>query len=214
MVRGTRLLLPEETNRFDFVVNKLTQIVVGAGYHKILVPSIWEQQTFVDKAGPEILGQMYTFTDKGGRDLCLIPEVTAIVQEQYTKSWSKEWPKPVRIFYCQRCYRYERPQEGRYREFTQFGIELLGGKPHEDYSEVRDLLMAMLSAILLPSEWKLRESVKRGLSYYTEDGFEACAEILGAQKQVAGGGRYKEGIGFAVGVDRLALARKLCEEKS
>ena len=53
---------------------------------------------------------------------------------------------------------------------------------------------------------QLKESVKRGLSYYTEDGFEVEVENLGAQKQIAGGGRYQQGIGWAIGVDRLILA--------
>ena len=51
--------------------------------------------------------------------------------------------------------------------------------------------------------------VERGLSYYTEDGFEARRELLGAQQQVAGGGRYAEGIGWAIGLDRLLLAQRL-----
>lgn len=55
--------------------------------------------------------------------------------------------------------------------------------------------------------WQLVEAVKRGLSYYVEDGFEAVCEQLGAQKQVAGGGRYAEGIGWAIGMERLLLAR-------
>ena len=48
--------------------------------------------------------------------------------------------------------------------------------------------------------------MRRGLAYYTEDGFEAGCSRLGAQKQIAGGGRYAEGIGWAIGLDRLALA--------
>lgn len=50
--------------------------------------------------------------------------------------------------------------------------------------------------------------MKRGLTYYVDDGFEAECEKLGAQKQIAGGGRYAEGIGWAIGVDRLLLATK------
>ena len=58
---------------------------------------------------------------------------------------------------------------------------------------------------LFPIEYKLNETVKRGLSYYVEDGFEVEVSSLGAQKQIAGGGRYKEGIGWAIGLDRLLL---------
>jgi histidyl-tRNA synthetase len=147
---------------------------------------------------------MYAFQDKGGRDICLIPEATAIIQEQFNISWAKSWPKPVRVFYVQRCYRYDRPQKGRYREFTQIGAELLGGSKPDDRAEVVGLLQAVLG--LFPIRYELKEGVRRGLSYYVEEGFEAEVASLGAQKQVAGGGRYREGIGWAIGLDRLLLA--------
>jgi histidyl-tRNA synthetase len=58
-------------------------------------------------------------------------------------------------------------------------------------------------------DYKVNDQVKRGLSYYVEDGFEAECESLGAQKQIAGGGRYADGIGFAFGIDRVLLAKSL-----
>lgn len=149
---------------------------------------------------------MWAWKDKGDRDVCLIPEATALIQELYRDQWSKTLPKPIKLFYVARCYRYERPQLGRYREFTQFGIELLGGKSDTDKKEVVDLLDKTLQKFDI--NYTLPQSVKRGLSYYTEDGFEAVCEDLGAQKQIAGGGRYSEGIGWAIGVDRLILAKK------
>jgi histidyl-tRNA synthetase len=57
----------------------------------------------------------------------------------------------------------------------------------------------------ISSEYEFAGTVKRGLAYYVEDGFEISCPKLGAQKQVCGGGRYKEGIGFALGIDRLML---------
>lgn len=164
---------------------------------------MWEQQTFVDKAGVEILNQMYVFKDKGDRDICLIPEATAIVQNLYCESWSKCMKKPVRVFYVQRCYRYEQPQAGRYREFTQIGIERLGGDIEEGKIEVIELLKKCLEQFSI--KYKLNDSVKRGLNYYIENGFEVEVESLGAQKQIAGGGTYQEGIGWAIGLDRLLL---------
>lgn len=155
----------------------------------------------MNKAGPEILGQMYTFKDKGDRDICLVPEGTALIQQMFNENWNKCMKKPVRIFYVQRCYRYERPQAGRYREFTQIGVERLGGGDGRD--EVVSLLKKCLG--LFPVKYNFNDSVKRGLSYYVEDGFEVEVESLGAQKQIAGGGRYKEGIGWAIGLDRLML---------
>lgn len=145
---------------------------------------------------------MWTFQDKGNRDVCLIPEVTGVIQELYNKEW-KAVPKPIRLFYVSRCYRYDRPQEGRYREFTQVGVECLGGKDNKE--EVIKLLTGCLD--LFSINYKLVPLVKRGLAYYLEDGFEIECESLVAQKQIAGGGKYNEGIGWAIGLDRLLLAK-------
>lgn len=69
-------------------------------------------------------------------------------------------------------------------------------------------MVALLRRLLDDSgvEYALDDNVRRGLGYYTEAGFEARCERLGAQKQIAGGGRYAEGIGWAIGLDRLLLA--------
>lgn len=147
---------------------------------------------------------MWAFKDKGGRDVCLIPEVTGVIQEMFRDTWSKSKKLPLKIFYVNRCYRYERPQKGRYREFTQFGIEILGDTSGNDYDESVQLLKDCLDSLNV--EYNFTESVKRGLSYYTGEGFEVECSKLGAQKQIAGGGRYSEGIGWAIGVDRLLLA--------
>lgn len=203
MIRGTRFIFGKQAEVYNLIVDKTKTLLKANGFEEIILPNIWEQETFVKKAGPEILGQMYTFKDKGEREICLIPEATALVQELYNDSWKKSMPKPMRIFYVQKCYRYERPQEGRYREFTQLGIEILGGKSPDDKEEATKLLKLSIDQLGVPYEFK--DSVKRGLDYYVEDGFEVEVPTLGAQKQVAGGGRYNEGIGWAIGVDRLMI---------
>lgn len=167
-----------------------------------MLPLLWETQTWIDRSGSEIQRQLWNFQDKGKREVTLIPEATAIIQEQYRQSWSKSLPKPIKLFYITRCYRYEQPQEGRYREFTQFGIEILGPGDYEE--EAKTLLTACLDSVKVLYEFD--DNVKRGLSYYTRDGFEALCPELGAQKQIAGGGTYPEGCGWAIGVDRLLLA--------
>jgi len=149
---------------------------------------------------------MYAFKDKGDRDICLLPEATAVIQKMFNEEWNLMMKKPVKVFYVQKCYRYERPQAGRYREFTQFGVERLGGNREEGKVEVFKLLKGCLD--LFPIDYKFNESVKRGLNYYIEDGFEVEVESLGAQKQIAGGGGYKEGIGWAIGLDRMLMSYK------
>lgn len=177
---------------------------IDAGFQELIIPLLAEQEVFVDKAGPEVLGQMYTFPDKKGRPLCLIPEVTGVIQRLWDDGFFNGTPKPVRLFYISRCYRYERPQKGRYREFTQMGVEILGEAPLARY-EALELLKRCLDVVGLPG-YQLNTSVKRGLAYYTEDGFEVECPSLGAQKQVAGGGRYAQGVGWAIGLERLLLA--------
>jgi histidyl-tRNA synthetase len=147
---------------------------------------------------------MYAFRDKKQRPICLVPEVTGMVQEAWRSDWSKRSAGARRVFYVARCYRYERPQRGRYREFTQVGVELLNGRAPEDRTEVERLLRRALDAIGVA--YAFDADVKRGLGYYVEDGFEARSAQLGAQQQIAGGGRYAEGVGWAIGLDRLLLA--------
>lgn len=158
--------------------------------------------------GPEKESKMWTFPNKSGdRNFCLIPEVTGIIQDLWNSGWDRQLKKPAKFFYVSRCYRYDRPQRGRYREFTQFGIEILGNKnPEQERKDAIELLQKCLSNLNI--DFTLCDEIKRGIGYYVDDGFEAeCAE-LGAQKQIAGGGRYKEGIGWAIGVDRCMLVKK------
>lgn len=148
---------------------------------------------------------MWAFRDKGDRPVCLIPEVTGLIQEQWRENWSKTM-KTRKVFYVSRCYRYERPQAGRYREFTQIGVEYLGCDARGDYV-VYDALTTVLRKMRVQN-WEYRDSIKRGLAYYVEDGFEVECPVLGAQKQIAGGGRYAEGTGWAIGLDRVMLTMR------
>src|SRR4051812_14811845 len=88
-------------------------IFTANGFEEIIIPSIWELKTFQEKAGgSEILNQMWSFRDKGDREVTLIPEVTGVIQELYRQEWEKSLPKPIKLFYINRCYRYDRPQKG------------------------------------------------------------------------------------------------------
>lgn len=206
MLKGTRVLEGNDAKRYVSVIDKIRIRLISAGFMEVIIPLIWEQQTFIDKAGPEIISQMWAFQDKGNRPVTLIPEVTGIIQELWRDNWSKNKKSPYKIFYISRCYRYEKPQAGRYREFTQLGIEILGPKPDSYREEAISLLNDVLE--LFDVDYYINDSVKRGLSYYVNDGFEAVVDSLGAQKQIAGGGTYDEGCGWAIGIDRLLLAMK------
>jgi histidyl-tRNA synthetase len=182
-------------------------VFIEAGFNEIIIPSIYEMETFVKKTGEELKKQMWTFEDKSNKECCLIPEVTGILQEMFRDNWFYEYKKkPLKVFYINRCYRYEKPQKGRYREFTQLGVEILGGSNKEEYEkETKELLLSIFQKFE-GLDWEFKDSVSRGLGYYINNGFEVESESLGAQKQVAGGGVYEEGVGWAIGIDRLMLA--------
>lgn len=187
-------------------------IFIEAGYEEIVLPNLWESETFVKKAGgSEILEQMFAFQDKGNRSICLNPEMTGIIQELRNNNYFQN-KYPAKIFYVSRCYRYETPQKGRYREFTQLGVEIVTRTP-EQALNYKNEVIALLKGFLdrYQTEYRFSDSVKRGLSYYIEEGFEVECANLGAQKQIAGGGTYPEGVGFAIGLERWLLALGLWE---
>lgn len=162
---------------------------------------------FSDKTGEELQNQMWKFEDKGGKSCCLIPEVTGLLQKEFRDKWWFECKKkPLRVFYLSRCYRYEKPQKGRYREFTQMGIEILGGRDKEAYEQEAKALLSKVLSQFESLNFNFCDSVKRGLGYYIQSGFEVECSQLGAQKQIAGGGVYEEGVGWAIGIDRLMIA--------
>jgi histidyl-tRNA synthetase len=204
MLRGTRIIEGIDATALRQLGNTLLDRARARGVMEVQVPAIWEQAPFIAKGGPEIVANLYAFQDRGGRDICLIPEVTAILSERFDQQWSRNLPKPVRVCYVSRCYRYDRPQAGRYREFTQFGVEIFGGRSPEDWMECRSMIEDMLQALGLTLP--ITTGVKRGLGYYVEDGFEVRDPRLGAQQQLLGGGRYNNGIGFAFGLERLLAA--------
>ncbi|ROL78785.1 hypothetical protein BLX41_11310 [Pseudomonas protegens] len=177
---------------------------IEAGAEEVIVPALWGQDTFIEKAGgSEVIGQMWAFNDKAGRPCCLIPEATALFQETARELLAGR--EQAIFFYVARCYRYERPQAGRYREFTQLGLEILGPEPLQALERARELCVGFLDALGL--EYELNLGVKRGLTYYLNgEGFEVRCPQLGAQQQVVGAGAYREGAGFGIGLERLQLA--------
>jgi len=203
--KGVRIITGDEAKLRRELLNKMIVLAEEKQFKEIILPSVEPQAIYTEKAGNEILGQMYTFKDKGDRDLCLRPEGTATVQLIANKYWKSQ--KDVKLWYFERCWRYERPQLGRYREFFQFGVEWINPRDLQAAkAELIDLSKRMVE--LVTNEYEINDSVKRGLSYYTTEGFEISIPTLGAQKQVVGGGEYKEGIGFAVGFDRIMLKNK------
>jgi histidyl-tRNA synthetase len=202
--RGTRIITGDETKERRSLLNKMIAIAETNGFEEIILPTIEPSSIYIDKAGNEILNQMYVFPDKKGRELCLRPEVTATIQK--FADHFLQTNKEKRLWYFERCYRYERPQAGRYREFYQFGLEIINPKEKNYDGLLIDIATEMIK--LKTNDLQTNFLAKRGLDYYTNgQGFEISCSQLGSQKQVCGGGSYKQGIGFAIGFDRLMLCK-------
>ena len=201
--RGTRILFGDEVKERQILLNKMISIVETYGFQGIILPSIEPQELYIDKAGSEVLNQMYVFDDKKGRKLCLRPEATATIQQIAKHFWQAK--KEVRVWYFEKCWRYERPQKGRYREFWQFGCEVINPKDKFIKEELIDIASELCK--LKTNDILVDYAVKRGLDYYVEEGFEIRCKQLGTQEQICGGGSYERGIGFAIGFDRLMLCK-------
>lgn len=198
--KGTRILLGNEKRD---LINKMIEVLKSEGFVEIQIPIIQYQEMFKSKVGQENTNMMFNFKDRGDRDICLAPEYTAVIQ-QLSKTTFK-YKKDVKVFYVAECFRGEKPQEGRYREFTQLGVEIINPTNFDNAKCVR--IARKLMELVTPN-YEIDLGAKRGLDYYIEgQGFEISCPELGAQKQVCGGGEYDGGIGFALGIDRLLLIK-------
>ncbi len=201
--KGTRILFDGDARKKMLAINSLTASVMMDGFQPIMIPIIQPESTFNDKVGEENNNMMFTFKDRGNRNLCLAPEYTAVCQHLAKTTFKHD--KNVKIFYCQETFRGETPQKGRYRQFTQFGVEILNPTDVKFYTEYL-ITVAEYLVRSYQENFIVNRDVTRGLDYYTEgQGFEIVCDELGGAKQLCGGGAYEGGIGFAIGVDRLIL---------
>ena len=134
--RGTRDFLFEEMRERKRAESTLREVFESYGYQEIKTPLFEELKLFTTKSGEEIVDQLYNFKDKSDRDLTLRPEITAPVARLYLNELEKTSTKPIKLYYYGSCFRYERPQKGRFRQFWQFGCELIGAKTPQGEAEV------------------------------------------------------------------------------
>ncbi len=141
--RGTRDFLPEEMAKRRFVEKKMRDVAQSWGYGEIKTPTFENLELFTIKSGEGILGEIYNFKDKGDREIALRPELTAPVIRMYVEELQRS-AKPLKFYYFDNCFRYERPQKGRFREFFQFGVEIIGSARPEAEAEVIAMAVEML----------------------------------------------------------------------
>jgi histidyl-tRNA synthetase len=143
--RGTRDFLPDEMEARRTIELRMREVARRWGYREVCTPEFEDLELFTMRSGEGIIEEMYVFEDKGGRKLALRPEITASVIRMYINE-AKVAPKPLRWCYFADCFRYERPQKGRYRQFWQFGVELIGADTAVADAEIIMLADDMLNA--------------------------------------------------------------------
>ena len=307
--RGTFDVLSSEAATRERVAAQARELLGRAGYQPIETPTFEDTELFARGVGGStdiVRKEMFTFEDQGGRSITLRPESTASIARAYLEHGMQKLPQPVKLWWYGSVFRHERPQAGRFRQFTQLDAEAIGsdsplvdaelimlldellrglevpaltlrlgslGSP-EARAEYREELIAHLRrheeeldkdvrerieenplrafdskhegtrAVMAQAptmlerldaedaehfatvqrllehagiEYELDGTLVRGLDYYTRTVFEFHCGRLGAQSQVAGGGRY-DGLvellggpatpacGWAVGIERVLLA--------
>lgn len=149
-VKGTNDILPNEIYKWQFVENTMLETARQFGFEEIRVPVFEHTEVFKRSVGDTtdvVQKEMYTFDDKGGRSITLRPELTAGVIRSVLENGLTNGPLPLKVCYIGGCYRYEKPQAGRLREFHQFGVECVGASSPNADAEVICLARHVLNNI-------------------------------------------------------------------
>src|SRR5438046_7621946 len=127
-VRGVRDILPPEVPVWRAAQAGAAEVGRGFGYEEIETPII-ERSELIERVGEgtdAVAKELYRFEDRGGRNIALRPEATAGIVRAYFEGQLNQGPQPSRLYLFGPMFRYDRPQKGRYRQFSQFDVEAIG----------------------------------------------------------------------------------------
>ncbi len=165
--KGTKHVLPQESYKWQYIERIAREVAAVFGAGEIRTPTFEHTEVFMRGVGETtdiVNKEMYTFLDKGDRSITLKPEGTAGVARSFIENGMQSQALPAKMYYITQCFRYERPQAGRLREFHQFGIEFLGSdKPDAD-----------AETILLAKTFLDKVGVKNVTLYLNSIGCKEC----------------------------------------
>ena len=142
--RGTEDILPSDIDLWRLIEDTAREVCNLYGYKEIRTPVFEDTSLFSRGVGDTtdvVQKEMYTFNDKGGRSITLRPEGTASLARSYIENSMYANPQPTKLYYLISCYRYEKPQSGRLREFHQFGLECFGSQSPATDAEIIELAL-------------------------------------------------------------------------
>lgn len=144
--KGTNDILPADSWKWQAIEREIRNICAEFCVHEIRTPVFEHTELFQRGVGDTtdvVEKEMYTFLDKGDRSITLRPEGTASAARSFIEHGLFNDPQPTKLFYLISCYRYEKPQAGRYREFRQFGVEYFGSQQPSIDAELMALPMLL-----------------------------------------------------------------------
>lgn len=148
--RGTKDITPKESYKWNYLESRFRELCSLYGYEEIRTPVFEHTELFKRGVGDTtdiVQKEMYSFKDKGDREITLKPEGTAGVVRAFIEHKMHADAQPTKLFYMTPCFRYERPQSGRQRQFHQFGVEAIGGDSPSLDAEVIGLAMQYLNEL-------------------------------------------------------------------
>jgi len=150
-IKGFRDFYPEEMQARRQVTDTIETVARQYGFREIGTPALERAEVYADKSGEEILEELYSFEDKGGRELALTPELTPTVARMVVAK-QQELSKPIKWMSTRPFWRYEEPQQGRFREFYQTNVDIFGSSDPAADAEILAVAADGLTALGLTGD--------------------------------------------------------------
>lgn len=186
-LRGFRDFLPEEMRARRDVFDRVEDTVQSFGFREMDAPSLESLELFLVKSGEELVDQTYSFEDKGGRDVTMIPEQTPSRARMIANN--KALSKPIKWFSTSKRWRYEAPQKGRLREFYQTDIDIFGTDSVQADAEILAVAAEIMKALdvedaveILINDRRLIEGI---LSAHGVTGQEDVMQVIDDKEKMA-----------------------------
>lgn len=150
-IKGFRDFYPDEMRARRAVTDGLETTARRYGFREIGTPALERTRLYVDKSGEEITDELYHFTDQGGRDVAMTPELTPTVARMVVAK-QQALSKPIKWFSTRPFWRYEQVQQGRFREFYQTNVDIFGSSEPEADAEILAYCADALTGLGLTGE--------------------------------------------------------------
>jgi histidyl-tRNA synthetase len=150
-IKGFRELYPPEMAAHREVIDAVESVVGRYGFREIATPALEPTELYVEKSGEEIVEELYTFEDKGGRQVALTPELTPTVARMVVAK-QQALSKPIKWYSTRPFWRYEQVQQGRFREFYQTNIDVFGSSEPDADAEVLAVAADLLTELGLTAD--------------------------------------------------------------